>query len=190
MRVYAESLGYEMEPAWAFFMPLEKMLAFVGSNMIDVTINAEDRRIIDRLALPLTEALEAAKNAPHQPCPLRARQMAITAGGEVTLCCASFDQSKFTIGSYLDTPIDDLQEMKYRHKMCGACMNNGLHVLFTYNCEAFDDIALANVARHYPDSTLTRVKPLTIPRPRGIRALPFKVKREVKRVLNQLGARF
>ncbi len=188
MQAYAESLGFKMEPAWAFFMPLEKMLAFAGSDMIDAAINTEDRQIIDLLALPLADALAAAQSAPQQSCPLRARQMAITASGEVTLCCASFDQSKFVIGPYLGTPIDELQKLKYRHEVCGSCMDNGLHVLFTYNCDIFDDIALANVARHYPDAALTRVKPLKIPRPHGIHALPFKMRREVKRLLNQLGA--
>ena len=186
MKVYAESLGYEMEPAWAFFMPLEKMLAFVGSDLIDVELYEEDQRIIDSLALPLGDAVEAAKNSQQQRCDLRERRMAISANGVVTLCCASFDQSKFKLGSYIDTPINELQEMKYRHNMCNACMHNGLHVLFTYNSEEFDDLALRNVIRHYPDCKLKRVKLLKKQRPRGIRALPFKLKREFQRIIVQL----
>ncbi len=189
MRDYAESLGYEFEPAWAYLMPLEKMLAFVGSDATDVKINGEDQRIIDRLALPLGAAVEAAKNVREQPCSLRERQMAITANGEVMLCCTTFDQSKYKLGSYLDTPLDELQEMKYRHSLCGACMDNGLHVLFTYGAEGLDEIALENVARHHPDAKLKGAKQLRSERrPHGIRAWPYKAKREYQRLRSKLRA--
>ena len=172
-----------MEPAWAYFMPLEKMLAYVDSGTTDVTISEEDQQIIDSLALPLPKAVEVAKRAPQQPCALRARQMSITASGDVTLCCSTFDQNKYKIGQYLDIPLDELQAIKYRHNTCETCMNNGLHVLFMMNDEKFEDVALANVARHYPDSKLERIKPVRVEPPRGIKAGPNKIKREARRLL-------
>ena len=66
-------------------------------------------------------------------------------------------------------------------------MNNGLHVLYMMNEEKFEDIALANVARHYPDSKLERIKPVREERPRGIKAGPNKIKREARRLLEQVG---
>lgn len=34
------------------------------------------------------------------------------------------------------------------HKMWGACFDKGLHDLFTYNCDAFDDIAPTSPRHH------------------------------------------
>ncbi|MCW8914831.1 MAG: radical SAM protein [Magnetovibrio sp.] len=190
MREYAESLGYEFEPAWAYLMPLEKMLAFVDNDAIDVEINEEDQHTIDRLALPLADAVEAAKNTNNRVCPLRAKQMAITASGDVMLCCTAFNQDKYKLGSFLDTPLDDLQAMKYSHDLCGACMKNGLHEFFTYGSDELDDIGLANVRSHYPDAKLKSVKQMMGgERPRGFAAVPFKIKREVKRIVNQVRAK-
>ena len=126
-------------------MPLEKMLAYVGSDTTDVTVSEEDQKIIDSLALPLPKAIEVAKSAPQQPCALRARQLSITASGDVTLCCSTFDQSKFKIGQYLDIPLNELQAMRYRHNTCETCMNSGLHVLFMQNDEKFEDIAVTSI---------------------------------------------
>ncbi len=189
MQAYAQSLGFEFEPAWSYLMPLEKMLAFTDSDAIDVEINAEDQKTIDSLALPLSDAVKASKNAPHQPCPLRAQQMAITATGDVMLCCTAFDQSKYKIGSFLDTPLSELQEQRYRHSLCGSCMKNGLHVFFTYGSDQLDEIALKHIAKHYPDAKLKGVKEvMNKDRPTGIKAIPYKLKRECRRILVKLGA--
>jgi MoaA/NifB/PqqE/SkfB family radical SAM enzyme len=155
-REFAESLGYEFEPVWAYLMPLEKVLAFTGSAAADVPLTDEDREIIDRLALPLNQALEESKRHRSMPCELRDRKMAITVTGDVMLCCTTYDQSKYSLGSYLDHSLEELQAMKNRHWLCGHCMENGIHVLSVYGADEFDNIALSHVAKHYPDAKLGR----------------------------------
>jgi hypothetical protein len=51
MRSFAESLGFEFQPLWAYLMPLEKNLAYLGEDCTDATITAADEQLIDRLAL-------------------------------------------------------------------------------------------------------------------------------------------
>ncbi len=186
MGEYAESLGFEFTPVWAYLMPLEKALAFAAGDATDVRLNEEDRALIDRLALPLDRAIEAARQARVPTCSLRDRQMTLTPAGDVMLCCAVYDQSKYTLGAYLDTPLDELQEMKYRHRQCGTCMKHGLHTLFTYGSEEFDRLALENVARHHPDARLEGMGARER-RSRGIRGLPRRARREVDKLRARLG---
>jgi MoaA/NifB/PqqE/SkfB family radical SAM enzyme len=154
MRALAQSLGFDFEPQWAYLMPLEKVLAFADPSETDVVLADEDRRLIDKLALPLDGALRVSRNSPPKPCQLRARQMSLNVRGEVMLCCVVYDQKKYSLGSYLDLPLAALQEMKYRHPQCGPCMRNGLHKLFTYEDGLLDQVGLDHVRANYPDAEL------------------------------------
>ncbi len=184
MGEYAESLGFEFTPVWAYLMPLEKALAFAAGGADDARLSDGDRALIDRLALPLDRAIEAAKRARAPTCSLRDRQMTLTPKGDVMLCCTVYDQSKYTLGAYLDIPLDELQEMKYRHRQCGTCMKHGLHTLFTYASEEFDRLALDNVARRHPDA---RLEGMGARERRGIRGLPRRAKREYDKLRARLG---
>lgn len=150
MRAFAKSLGFDFATYWAYLMPLEKNLAFLGHEDVSTDFNDEDRRIVDRLALPLTKAIEVARASQIRDCPLRDRQMAIMSNGNVMLCCSVFDQSRYTLAPFLATTLEELQAMKYGHDMCAACMKEGLHVLMTYGDEKFNDLALENVRAHNP----------------------------------------
>ena len=164
-------------------MPLEKMLAFADPGATDVRLTDGDRDLIDHLALPLDAAVASAKRDRNRPCALQDRQMAITAEGDVMLCCTVFDQSKYKLARFLDTPLAELQDMKYRHATCDTCMKNGLHVLFTYGSEDLDGLALERVRRHHPDARLKGMKQLQSERrPRGVRGWPRKIREHYGRV--------
>lgn len=187
MKDYAEALGFEFEPAWAYLMPLEKMLAFTDESATDVRITDEDRQVIDRLALPLEAAVSAARKNRHQPCILQERQMAITSQGDVMLCCTAFDQSKYKLAPFLDTPLVELQRMKFQHDTCASCMKNGLHVYFVYGSDEFDALALERVAQYYPDANLKGMKALQQERrPRGIRGLPRRFRNSFEKLRTRL----
>ncbi len=154
MREFAESLGFKIHPVWAYLMPLEKVLAFTGSDATEVPLTDEDRELIENFALPLDLALEAARKHRSNPCVLRDSQMAITVTGDVMLCCSTYDQDKYSLGPYLEHSLQELQDMKNRHWLCGPCMENGIHVLAVCGAEELDDIALNHVARYYPATKL------------------------------------
>ena len=154
---FTESLGFELDPAWAYLMPLEKALGYAGDEQYGTPLTDEDRQLVDRLALPLDQALKSC--APHRemPCRLRDRQMALTSEGKVMLCCTTFDQRKFAIAPFLTTPFEELQRLKNSHALCGVCQDKGLHVLFTYGTDELDTISVKNVVRHYPVENIEEI---------------------------------
>lgn len=187
MKAYSESLGFEFEPAWAYFMPLEKMLAFTGDKSNGTHLTDEDLNVINRLALPLDAAITAARKNRHQPCILQRRQMAITSQGDVMLCCTVFDQKKNKLAPFLDTPLIALQRMKYHHDTCARCMNNGLHVYFVYGSDDFDALALERVATYCPEAKIKGVRQLQSERqPRGILGLPRRARNSFKKLRTRL----
>jgi len=139
MRNYCEELGINFIPAWAYFGPVEKVLAFVDKDE-STTITQDDRDIIDRLLLPLPEAIEAAKRHKYKPCLMQEEQISIDCKGNVQLCCNTYDTARFTLGSYLELPITQIQQMKYAHDTCSKCIGHGLHVYHTYAAPEFDSI--------------------------------------------------
>jgi len=160
MREYAKSLGFEFEPTWAYLMPLEKMLAYVEPAASHTTLSEEDHSLLSRLAFPMDEAIRASSKHAERPCALRDGHMAITWQGEVMLCCTTFDPSRYRLANFLETPLAELQAMKYEHPSCASCMKAGLHQLFDYKVEELDDIALATVARRHPDARLEGMRTL------------------------------
>lgn len=146
MKAYAEELGYKFEPVWAYLMPLEKTLAYAeGAEM-----SSRDNAIIEKLALPLDDAIDAARRAPIVRCKLRDNQMAITPDGAVSVCCSTYEQPN--IAQFLDTDFETIQSRKYTQDICRRCMKHGLHVLSTYGiADQFDAMAVARVREKAPD---------------------------------------
>ena len=175
MKEYAESLGFEFGPYYAYLMPLEKNLAFAEPETTDTQLTSEDQALIGRLALPLDLAIEAAKRRRHRPCRLRDQEMAINCEGRVMLCCAVYERSKNDLGSYLDVSLEDLQKLKYEHNQCTSCMRNGIHVLATGDSPVFDTLARENEARLRPESVAMREHRH---QSRGFYALPRKMRKE------------
>lgn len=157
MRAFAGSLGFDFTTYWAYLMPLEKNLAFLGREDAPTELSEADRGLIDRLALPLDRAIEVSRAAPVRACRLRDRQMAINSEGSVMLCCSVFDQSRYKLAPFLETSHEELQAMKYGHSMCATCMHEGLHVLMTYGDESLDQLALENVRDKNPGLDMDKV---------------------------------
>lgn len=148
MRDYCNSLGIELVPVWAYMTPVEKVLAYLGDEEF-TTLTSDDRAIIDRLLLPTDQALREARKHLATDCPLRRDNMAVDCVGNVQLCCAIYDASRHTIGSYLDMPLADIQKAKYAHPTCRKCMAAGIDVYFTYGSPRFASIARRNAPARY-----------------------------------------
>jgi pyruvate-formate lyase-activating enzyme len=175
MREYAESLGYEFGPYWASFYPVEKLVGLFDAEQ-GVPLTEDDRRIIDRLALPIHDAIDACRAARPRKCHLRAAQVVLTSTAKVMLCCAAFDQAKYGFGSYLEASLEAVQRERYRHPLCEPCMDNGLHQLYAYAIPELDDLALARVRAAHPEAKLDGAVPPPIPRePRSAREIPSRI---------------
>jgi pyruvate-formate lyase-activating enzyme len=154
MLEFCDSLGFELHPVWAYFMPLEKNLAFLGDESIGVEITEDDRSLIDRLALRPDEASAAAQAYKEEPCGLLKQQLTLNSLAEVQLCCTTFDQSTYGIASYLTTPLEEIQAIRRSHTMCTKCMDKGLHVVAAYGAPEFELLAQQQTEAHHPDARL------------------------------------
>jgi len=155
MRVFSESLGFCFTPIWAYLTPLEKVLAFTHNEMEQIT--TEDQKIIAKFALPVKESINIAMQYKNTPCEIRDTYMVLDCMGHATLCCTIYDQQKYSLGSYLDTPLRDLQKRKYTMEqnkaICSSCMEKGLHVLARYGAPELDDLGKKNIAAYYQKAT-------------------------------------
>jgi MoaA/NifB/PqqE/SkfB family radical SAM enzyme len=127
MKDFATSLGLAFEECWATFFPLEKVLTYAKPELALADITAADRGIIDRLAVPIEEAVELASRTPADSCALQDSAVVLDVTGNVYLCCeAAMDQTRNRIASYLDTPLQVVQARKKKHSLCTTCMAGGL----------------------------------------------------------------
>ena len=101
---------------------------------------------MDSLALPLPEALEIAGKYRNKPCPLREKQISIDFKGDLQLCCGIFDSRKYTLGNYLQMPIDEIQRVRRSHGLCKVCTRHGAHVYLTYGTHELDEAALNKIS--------------------------------------------
>ena len=44
------------------------------------------------------------------------------------MCCAVYDEKRFSINSFLELPRRDIEKSIDEHSYCENCMKNGLHV--------------------------------------------------------------
>ena len=184
MREFAAGLGFDFTTYWAYLMPIEKNLAFLGHTEGMPKLTDEDQALVDRLALPLSEALEVSRKSKLSRCKLRDSQMAINSQGKVMLCCSVFDQSRYTLADFLTTPLKDLQKKKHSHDMCTTCMGEGVHVLMTYGDQKLEKMALENVKKHNPEIDIETTYRGIIPPSNGVLSLGKRMLAAVERYLH------
>ena len=139
MKAYAEELGFRFVSAWAYLMPVEKMLTVGGKTEMGATLTDGDRELIDRLALAPEKALDVTRTMHTTTCNLY-DFLTIDVRGDLYLCCASSGAPKNKLGSYLEMGIDEIREKQRTHSLCGPCMELGLPTLYGHSDERFDQI--------------------------------------------------
>jgi len=146
MRKFAAGLGIDFHPVWAQMFPLEKILAYVDEDTPDFLLTEEDNQLIERLALPLKEALATAQKSHSLPCRLRDSQISLDFQGNVMLCCGIFDAGKYTIGNFMDMPFVEIQSLRQNHSMCKRCMLHNAHMYLTNLTPGIDELILATIS--------------------------------------------
>lgn len=149
MKRYSNELGFLFRPVWAYLMPIEKVLQYVSDPL---ELSSQDQQLVEMLALPPEkEIIRAAQSAGKDRCSLLEDQITINSQGVVQLCCALFDENRFSISEYLDKSFDELQEKKRTMDICRECMKYGIHNLALYDSPKFDGIAEKRVLQYYKD---------------------------------------
>lgn len=129
MKQFAESLGFAFGSGWAYYMPVERVQAYVEGRLAP----AEVQFVESRFALNIRRAVEATRPYRHEPCLFPTTQLTLDCRGNVQLCCAVYDAGRFTIGSYLDTPWEEIEGKLMNHSYCGECSRHGLHIYTSWH---------------------------------------------------------
>lgn len=120
----ARELGFAHHPIDAFFMPLERLGAY-----LDGDDSADPGGIIPDL--PLNPRARAAALAgqidPASDCELRFAQTVINHDGSLALCCSVYDAENMLGAQFLDLDHEEIQARRYAHPFCGTCMAKHMH---------------------------------------------------------------
>jgi len=147
MGSYAHALGFEFAPTWAFFTPVEKLLASQSADRCygDVRFDAKDDEVAQRLAVPISTRLALGRAIKDKPCIPLHTQLPIDASGDVRLCCASGFVADNRIGQFLDRSLEQIQETRETHRLCDDCGACGIPNY--YYCPAEDLDRIGNSLR-------------------------------------------
>jgi pyruvate-formate lyase-activating enzyme len=120
----ARELGFAHHPIEAFFMPLERLAAYLDGNG-----GADRHGIIPDLPLdPRTRARRLAiEQDPDSDCELRFAQTVINHDGSVALCCSVYDTANMLGIDFLEVPHAEIQRRRYAHPFCAICMQHNMH---------------------------------------------------------------
>ncbi len=140
MKTYAKELGFRFVAAWAYLMPVEKMLAIAAPDDKNASqLTNQDHQLIDRLALSPEEALKVTRQKKSGKCELY-DFLTIDIRGNLFLCCAASGRPQNRIANYLEEGLPDIYRKQRRHAMCGSCLKHGLPELYGHSHHEFLDI--------------------------------------------------
>jgi MoaA/NifB/PqqE/SkfB family radical SAM enzyme len=147
MREYSESLGFSFGAGWAYYMPVERVQAY-----IEGTLPYSEREFVDNyFALNIRQAVDAAKPFRHEQCLFPTTQLTIDCRGNVQLCCAVYNSERFSAGSYLETPLNVIEKRLSTHPYCRECARYGLHIYASWHGHkihsVYEEIAQENVRK-------------------------------------------
>ena len=129
MKDFSTRLGFSFGSSWAFYMPLEKVDAYIQDKM-----QGEEKEFLkNRFALNIKRAVDSTRPFRNEPCSIKSSSLTINCRGIVQLCCAVYDENKFSIQSYLETSSAELEKIIDQHSYCRKCMNKGLHIYSTWH---------------------------------------------------------
>jgi len=147
MREYCEQLGFEFRPTEAYYMPLETVLDIWDGAKPLPAIN-------DNLHTGLWQHKHLCAGRKME-CRNQTQEITIDALGRVQLCCGVYDSNKFTVCNYLETPLRDIQALRFSHNFCSRCIGSGGHIYvagFSHRNES--------VVRHAAKKVYRKIAPL------------------------------
>lgn len=148
MKAYAKSLGFDWLEDWAYYTPLERVLELAENKLSD-----DRQRFVDQqFALPISQAIEAAKPFKNERCNILDDQLVIDAAGNLNLCCATYEPETGRLGKFLEMSKEEIGKAKSGHPTCGRCAAHGLHAYFSYMNHPvlrgkYDKLAKENLAQ-------------------------------------------
>ena len=116
-------LGFVFRAHMAALLPLDN----VEAHALGLGVGAEAKATIDKLLLPIDDALALAREQRHLDCSF---EHAINIEYDLTVRhCGLFygTTDNHVADSYLDTPLEQLLAIRSGSRLCGRCKQAGLH---------------------------------------------------------------
>jgi MoaA/NifB/PqqE/SkfB family radical SAM enzyme len=160
MHQLATELGFDWLEHWAYYMPLERLL-----DLVEDRLPTEQRDFVERqYALPIREAVDAARQFRDERCVVLEDQIVLDVRGNVNLCCAVYEFEKNRLGNFLSMTPADMARAKKGHPTCTRCTSHGLHVLGAYFDHPhlgpiFENLVQKNLARQPQPAAVNRGGP-------------------------------
>jgi len=129
MSEYAKSLSFKFGASWAYYMPVERVQDYIEGRLPESDIAFVE----ERFALNIRRSVAATEPYRTEPCAFPSTLLTLDCRGDVQLCCAVYDAQRFTIGSYLDTPLEVIEKKLQSHPYCQECARHGLHVYASWH---------------------------------------------------------
>src|SRR5262249_28247070 len=87
----------------------------------------------ENLLVPLEDqlAIAHASSGANDGCDLVRSRLDVDVDGAVKLCCASFERRHNVATSVLDLSFEEVQQRRREAALCGPCMENGIHRIYT-----------------------------------------------------------
>ena len=121
MAAFARELGFKFETFNAYVTTVEKILAMARGR-----VTPEDTDLLDKLVVPLDQALAITSQTPSSTCMLIEGVIALDVKGDVMLCCGCSSAPTNKIANYLDMPFSEIQDRRRAHRLCGPCLDLGV----------------------------------------------------------------
>lgn len=147
MRDFCEELGFEFRAVGAYYMPLETVLDIWDEKLPMPSLN-------DNLHTGLMEHKRLCAGRKME-CRNQTQEITIDALGRVQLCCGVYDANKFTICNYLDTPLRDIQALRFSHSFCNRCIRNGGHIYISGHSHSNE-----SMVRHAAKKIYRKIAPI------------------------------
>lgn len=146
MKEFTEGLGFNFFPTWARAIAIEDIIKYMRENNLS-RYNGPKEEWINEIPLPkeFYENMERCVYLPQDytsgawkdvhvevdKCPYYRLGLNIHSDGRIRMCGASYDD-RYLVGPYLDTPIDEIYEMRKKSILCKECYANNLSFFTGY----------------------------------------------------------
>ena len=163
MKRFAKELGLEFTTNWAGFHPYEKHLSELEPDSGFPAFTDEDRALLQILPAVAGPSIKESifyqensllKKYNDLPCTVQSAYLFVDWRGQTQLCCAMGDTEKFSLGSYLDMPLGEIQGTKDKHEICRICKKNSGHVIVSLGYQDIgssylDSVCMKNILDYY-----------------------------------------
>jgi pyruvate-formate lyase-activating enzyme len=129
---FVRSLGFGYAPSVATLTPIEEVMRLMDQSALGIKMisGAKYEAISESFLFNpvVVQKNNSALRSGNYDCELRFNMTAIQYDGNVNLCCATVQSLTVEPISFLDTPKNEIEALKYDNPFCKKCISRSLHL--------------------------------------------------------------